>query len=59
MEEDDWTRGLRAVLLENIQPLEAARNTTETVTEVKRMIEDNIQTYIQGDKAGRVKRRRN
>ena len=44
-EEDNWIKGLRAALLENIQPLEAAGNTTETVTEVKRMIEDNIQTY--------------
>jgi hypothetical protein len=44
LEEDDWTRGLRAVLLKNIQPLEAAGNTTETVSEAKRMIEDNIQT---------------
>jgi hypothetical protein len=45
LEEDNWTKGLRAVLLENIQPLEAAENTTETVTEVKQMIEDNIQAY--------------
>ncbi len=34
LEEDNWTKGLRVVLLENIQPLEAAGNTTETVTEV-------------------------
>ena len=45
LEEDNWTKGLRVVLLENIQPLEAAENTTETVTKVKQMIEDNIQTY--------------
>ncbi len=45
LEEDSWTRGLRFVLLENIQPLEAAGNTTGTVTKVKQMIEDNIQTY--------------
>jgi hypothetical protein len=45
LEEDNWTRGLHVVLLENIQPLEAARNTTGTVTEVKQMIEENIQTY--------------
>jgi hypothetical protein len=45
LEEDNWTEGLRIVLLENIQPLEAAENTTETVTKVKQMIEDNIQTY--------------
>jgi hypothetical protein len=45
LEEDNWTRGLRVVLLENIQPLEAAGNTTGTVTKVKQMIEDNIQTY--------------
>jgi hypothetical protein len=37
-EEDNWTRGLRVVLLENIQPLEAAGNTTGTVTKVKQMI---------------------
>jgi hypothetical protein len=29
LEEDNWTKGLRVVLLENIQPLEAAGNTTE------------------------------
>jgi len=45
LEEDDWFGGLRVVLLENIQPLEAAGNTTGTVTEVKQMIEDNIQVY--------------
>jgi hypothetical protein len=45
LEEDNWIRGLRITLLENIQPLEAAGNTTGTVTEVKQMIEDNIQTY--------------
>jgi hypothetical protein len=45
LEEDNWTRGLRVVLLENIQPLEAAGNTTGTVTKFKQMIEDNIQTY--------------
>ncbi len=44
-EEDNWIKGLPAALLENIQPLEAAGNTTETVTEVKQMIEDNIPTY--------------
>jgi hypothetical protein len=37
-EEDNWIKGLRVALLENIQPLEAAENTTETVTEVKQMI---------------------
>jgi hypothetical protein len=45
LEEDNWIRGLRVALLENIQPLEAAGDTTGTVTEVKRMIKDNIQTY--------------
>jgi hypothetical protein len=45
VEEDNWTKGLRTVLLGNIQPLEATENTTETVTKVKQMIEDNIQTY--------------
>ena len=45
LEEDNWIRGLSVVLLENIQPLEAAGNTTGTVTKVKQMIEDNIQTY--------------
>jgi len=44
-EEDNWIKGLRVTLLENIQPLEAAENTTEAVTEVKQMIEDNIQIY--------------
>jgi hypothetical protein len=44
-EEDNWIKGLRVALLENIQPLEAAENTTETVTEVKQRIEDNIQVY--------------
>jgi hypothetical protein len=34
-EEDNWIKGLRVSLLENIQPLEAAENTTEAVTEVK------------------------
>ncbi len=37
--------GLRVTLLENIQPLEAAGNTTEAVAEVKQMIEDNSQVY--------------
>ncbi len=32
LEDDNWTKGLRIVLLENIQPLEAAEDTTETVT---------------------------
>jgi hypothetical protein len=27
-EEDSWIKGLRVALLENIQPLEAAENTT-------------------------------
>jgi hypothetical protein len=45
LEEDNWTKGLRIVLLENIQPLEAAENTKENVTKTKQMIEDNIQTY--------------
>jgi hypothetical protein len=45
LEEDNWTIGLRVVLLENIQPLEASGNTTGTVTKVKQMIEDNTQTY--------------
>ncbi len=44
-EEDNWIKGLRATLLENIRPLEAAEDTTETVIEVKQMIEDNIKTY--------------
>jgi hypothetical protein len=35
---------LRVTLLENIQPLEAAGNTTEAVAEVKQ-IEDNLQVY--------------
>jgi hypothetical protein len=35
-EEDNWIRGLRVVLLENIQPLEAAGNTTGTVTRSSR-----------------------
>jgi hypothetical protein len=51
LEEDNWIKGLRVALLENIQPLEAAENTTETVTEVKQMIEDNIQTYKEIKKA--------
>ncbi len=42
---------MRAALLENIRPLEAAGNTVETVTEVKQMIEDNIQTYNEVQKA--------
>ncbi len=45
LKEDNWTKGLRIVLLENIQPLEAAENTTEALTKVKQTIEDNIQTY--------------
>jgi hypothetical protein len=44
-EEDNWIKGLRVTLLENIQPLEAAGNTTEAVAEVKQMIEDNLQVY--------------
>ena len=44
-EEDNWIKGLRVTLLENIQPLEAAENKTEAVTEFKQMIEDNIQVY--------------
>jgi hypothetical protein len=44
-EEDNWIKGLRVTLLENIQLLEAAGNTTEAVAEVKQMIEDNLQVY--------------
>jgi hypothetical protein len=44
-EEDNWIKGLRVALLKNIQPPEAAESTKETVTEVKQMIEDNIQVY--------------
>ena len=50
-EEDNWIKRLRVALLENIRPLEAAGNTTETVSEVKQMIEDNIQTYNEVQKA--------
>jgi hypothetical protein len=42
---------LRVTLLENIRPLGAAENKTETVTEVKQMIKDNIQTYNEVQKA--------
>jgi hypothetical protein len=45
LEEDNWIGGLRVALLEKIQPLEAAGNTTGTVTEVKHMIEKNIRIY--------------
>jgi hypothetical protein len=50
-EEDNWIKGLRAALLENLRPLEAAENMTETVIEVKQMIEDNIKTYNEVQKA--------
>jgi hypothetical protein len=50
-EEDDWIKGLRVALLEHIRPLEVAENMTETVTEVKQMIEDNIQIYNEVQKA--------
>jgi hypothetical protein len=50
-EEDNWIKGLRVALLEKIRPLEAAENTTETVSEVKQMIEDNIQVYNEVQRA--------
>jgi hypothetical protein len=50
-EEDNWIKGLRVALLENIRPLEVAENMTETVIEVKQMIEDNIQIYNEVQKA--------
>jgi hypothetical protein len=50
-EEDNWIKGLRVALLEKIKPLEAAENMTETESEVKQMIEDNIQTYDEVQKA--------
>ncbi len=44
-DEEIWARNFITDLMEIIQPLEAAENTTEAVTEVKQMIEDNIQVY--------------
>jgi hypothetical protein len=51
MAEDNWIKGLRVALLEKIKPLEAAENMTETESEVKQMIEDNIQIYKEVQKA--------
>jgi hypothetical protein len=45
LEEDSWIKGLRVTLLEKLEPLQAAENMTETVSEVKKMIEDNVRTY--------------
>jgi hypothetical protein len=42
---------LRVALLENIRPLEAAENITETATEIKQMIEDNVLVYKEVQKA--------
>jgi hypothetical protein len=50
-EEDNWVKGLRVALLENIRPLEVAENMMEIVTEVKQMIEDNMQIYNEVQKA--------
>jgi hypothetical protein len=51
LEEDNWIKGLRVALLEKLKPLEAAENMTETESEVKQMIEDNVQTYNEVQKA--------
>jgi hypothetical protein len=51
LEEDSWIKGLRVALLEKIRPLEVAGNMTETVTEVKQMIEENIQVYKEVQRA--------
>jgi hypothetical protein len=37
-EEDNWIKGLRVTLLENIRPHEAAEKITQTETEDKQMI---------------------
>ncbi len=42
---------MRVALLENIRPLEAAENITETATGIKQMIEDNVQVYKEVQKA--------
>jgi hypothetical protein len=49
LEEDNWTKRLREVLLENIQPLEAAENTTGTVTKVKQIGLDPGNPLIKAD----------
>jgi hypothetical protein len=45
LEKDNWIKGLRETLLGKLKPLEAMENMTETVSEVKKMIEDNVRTY--------------
>ncbi len=42
---------MRVALLEKIKPPEVAENMTETESEVKQMIEDNILTYKEVQKA--------